>query len=73
MFDTRMNMNSENTSGKNLIPPSPVVLRCVGDELVGELGDRLDPGRHDVARCRGAEHQRRGDADRDHHVEAQNW
>ena len=29
MFDTRMNMNNENTSGKNRIPPSPMVLRMV--------------------------------------------
>jgi len=29
MFETRMNMNRENTSGKNCIPPSPMVLRMV--------------------------------------------
>ena len=29
MFAIRMNMNSENTSGKNLIPSLPAVLRIV--------------------------------------------
>ena len=29
MFATRMNMNSENTSGKNFIPSLPAVLRIV--------------------------------------------
>ena len=29
MFSIRMNMNSENTSGKNFIPSVPAVLRSV--------------------------------------------
>ena len=61
-------MNSENTSGKNFIPSVPAVLRIVvGDELVGELRERLQPARHQAARGGRADQQRADDADRDHH------
>ncbi len=57
-FSTRMNMNSENTSGKNFMPSVPAVLRrVVADELVGHFGDRLQPSRHQGARAGGSEHQ----------------
>ena len=43
-------MNSVNTSGKNFIPSLPAVLCMrVGDELVGQLGDRLHAARHQRA------------------------
>ena len=68
MLATRMNMNSVNTSGKNLMPSLPaVLLDGVGDELVGQLRDRLQPARHQRA-GRAAADQQRPDADHgDHH------
>ena len=49
---TRMNMNSENTSGKNFMPfAAGGAAQRVGDELVGHLGDRLQAARHQRARA----------------------
>ena len=57
-------MNSVNTSGKNFIPSVPaVLLQRVGDELVGQFGDRLHAAGHERARRGGAEHQQRDDRD----------
>ena len=41
----------------------------VGDELIGEFGDRLDAARHDAARRGRAQHQRAGDPHGHQHVE----
>ena len=43
-------MNSENTSGKNFMPlVAGGTAYHVGDELVGQLRDRLQPARHQPA------------------------
>ena len=49
-FETQMNMNSENTSGKNFMPSEPAVLADrAGDEFVGDFGDRLHAAREPAA------------------------
>ena len=62
-------MNSVNTSGKNFMPSLPAVLLYrVGDELVGQFGDRLHPARHQRARPSCRRPAARRDADHgDHH------
>ena len=68
-FETQMNMNSENTSGKNFMPSEPAVLdRMLGHEFVAELGDRLDAARNQLPSGGAADHQQRDHRHRKEHV-----
>ena len=68
MFSVSTNMNSVKTKGKYFMPVgADIVAHHIGDELVGDLGDRLQPRRHQRAAAHGVDGEEGDDRGRDHH------
>ena len=68
MFSDSMNMKRVKMNGKYCMPVgADIVAHHVGDELVGELGDRLQPRRHQRAAAHGVDGEERDQRGRDQH------
>ena len=68
MFSDSMKMKSVKMNGKYFIPVgADIVAHHAGDELVAQLGDRLEPRRHQRAAVHGIYGEERDHAGRDHH------